>query len=78
MLHRFEGYEGNQKDKRSKLIFGDTNNEDVLIWACGGLYTREDRYERFNRVKEMLENSFAVGVKTYCKIDERVIKIRKE
>lgn len=77
LLHRFEGYEGNQKDKRSKLTFGDTNNRDVIVWACGGLYTREDRFERFNRVKEMYENCFAVGVKTYCKIDERVIKIRK-
>ena len=77
MLHRFEGYEGNQKDKRSKLTFIDTNNGDVIVWACGGLYIKEDRFKRFKRVKKRLENSFAVGVKTYCMIDERVIKIRK-
>ena len=76
MLHRFEGYEGNQKDKRSKLTFDDTNNGGVIVWTCGGLFTREDCYERFIRVKERLENSFAVGAKTYCKIDERVIEIR--
>ena len=62
------------KDKRSKLTFEDTNTWSIV--QEGGLYTREYRF-KFNRVKEMLENSFAVGVKTYCKIDERVIKIRK-
>lgn len=71
MLHRFDGWEGNQKDKRSKLIFIDSNNKEVIVWTCGGLFT-SDNYDVFERTKQVSDNSFAVGVNTYCKNEERI------
>lgn len=40
ILHRFEGYEGNQKDRRTKLVFTDSNGKDVKVWAAGALMGR--------------------------------------
>ena len=76
MLHRFVGYEGNQKDGRSKLIFRDTLDKDILIWCCGGLFTRKLR-NKFERTEKLENNSFRVSIKNYCILDKRVINIKK-
>lgn len=72
LLHRFEGYEGNQKDKRSKISFIDSNGKNVIVWCCGALFTNKE-HNKFNRDETQTENSFRVGVKSYCNSDERVI-----
>ena len=76
LLHRFEGFEGNQKDKRSKAIFLDTNNKNILIWSCGALFTNKEM-PKFEQIDSLEDNSFRVSVKKYCKEDDRV-KIIKE
>lgn len=72
LLHRFEGVEGNQKDKRSKINFIDTNGKNVYVWCCGALFNRELN-NNFIRYKELKENCFRTSVQCYCEIDERVI-----
>lgn len=76
LLHRFEGYEGNQKDLRSKSIFIDTLGEEVLVWTVGGLFTH-NIFNKFTKVKEKINGSFAVGIWSYCISDERVKIINK-
>lgn len=71
LLHRFEGYEGNQKDKRSKIIFNDTLGNKVLVWCCGALFTNDIQKE-FTRNKIYEGDCFAVSPKLYCVEDERV------
>ena len=71
-LHRFEGREGNQKDKRSKLIFEDTLGKKVPVWCCGALFDRNE-HEKFSRTGEGV--SFATSVKCVCFEDERVIAL---
>lgn len=68
-LHRFEGREGNQKDKRSKLIFEDTLGKKVPVWCCGALFDRNE-HEKFSRTGDGI--SFATSVKCVCFEDERV------
>ena len=76
-LHRFEGFEGNQKDKRSKAIFKDTFGENILIWCCGGLFENKN-YHKFLRKNEQAENYFRTSIKCWCEINERVKEIRFE
>lgn len=76
LFHRFEGYEGNQKDKRSKAWFLDTNNENVIIWCAGALFDR-NLHKPFHISSEMTENSFAIGVHCFCEEDERVVALRR-
>lgn len=68
-LHRFLGREGNQKDKRSKLIFEDTLGKKVPVWCCGALFDRNE-HEKFSRTGDGV--SFATSVKSVCIEDERV------
>ena len=76
LLHRFEGFEGNQKDKRSKIIFEDTNGKSIPIWCCGALF---DTYlhQSYTRYNELKENCFATSVKCYCQDDGNTIVIHK-
>lgn len=74
LLHRFEGFEGNQKDKRSKVLFEDTNNEKVIVWCCGALFTNELQ-NKFQRKEYLVDKSFAVSPKQFCIEDTRVKKI---
>lgn len=71
MLHRFEGFEGNQKDLRSKILFKDTNNTNVIIWCCGALFDRGVN-KNFIRNNFKNETNFRVSVQNYCEPDERV------
>lgn len=76
LLHRFEGYEGNQKDLRSKLFFIDTLGKEMGTWTAGALLTNKN-FNNFNRVTTKIDKSFCVGMKTFCIEDERVIVIKK-
>ena len=78
LLHRFEGFEGNQKDLRSKIVFDDTLGKDVLVWCCGAMFFSQPKPNlklKRNEVKDA--NNFRVGIKTYCTPDERVNVIKK-
>lgn len=77
LLHRFEGFEGNQKDKRSKAVFLDTNNKDVLIWSCGALFTNDEYIPKLTQIDALEDNSFRVSIKKYCKEDKRIKIIKK-
>lgn len=76
LLHRFEGFEGNQRDGRSKAWFHDTNGKDVIIWCCGAIFDG-NAHSPFHISREMDGNSFAVGVHCFCEEDERVVAITK-
>jgi len=76
LLHRFEGYEGNQKDRRSKAWFQDTNGKDVIIWTCGAIFDR-NIHNPFHISSEIKDNSFSTGVHCFCEEDERVVAIGK-
>lgn len=76
MLHRFVGYEGNQKDNRSKLSFIDTRNKELLIWCCGGLFVNH-LYTNLLHKKKFIDNSFRVSVQNYCILEERIREIIK-
>lgn len=78
LLHRFEGYEGNQKDKRSKAIYTDTNGKNILIWSCGALFTNNDLLVKMEQSDTFTDNSFRVSIKNYCKADGRVQIIRNK
>ena len=58
MLHRFQDYDGKQKDKRSKLCFTTTNDEFFPIWCCGAIFNKELNNPKF----EDDENGFAVSI----------------
>lgn len=73
-LHRFEGWEGNQKDKRSKIKFIDTNGKEVLVWCCGALFSRMG-LKPFERSDIMKEGYFRTSVKSYTKETDRVVPI---
>lgn len=76
-IHRFEGYEGNQKDRRSKLIFEDTNNKNVIIWCCGALFDNE-AHTSCIRHESLRDNCFRTSVKCFCENDKRIITINKK
>jgi hypothetical protein len=76
LLHRFEGYTGNQKDLRSKVVFEDTNGEDVSVWCCGALLDKNVNNKRFEIIKDR-HNGFAVGAISSAIPDERVKVISK-
>lgn len=76
LFHRFEGYEENQKDMRSKALFLDTNDENVIIWCAGALFDR-NLHKPFHISSEMTENSFAIGVHCFCEEDERIVALRR-
>ncbi len=71
LLHRFEGAEGNQVDLRSKGTFVDTNGKKVIVWTCGALCDNKN-HPLFVRHKEIVENSFRVGIYNYCSFDKRI------
>ena len=77
LLHRFEGYEGNQKDRRSKAWFHDTNGKNVIIWTCGAVFDRNG-HKSFHINTEMNDRSFSTGVRCFCEEDERVVAITKK
>lgn len=77
LLHRFEGFEGNQSDLRSKCKFITTNNEDLTVWTCGALFNSEINNNKFIVNKNKNGHNFAVGVYNFFDIDERV-KIIKQ
>lgn len=74
LLHRFERCEGNQKDKRSKIPFKDTLNNDVYVWCCGAIFDNND-HKPFIRNDGFVDGWFRTSVKCFCKEDERVINI---
>lgn len=74
LLHRFEGCEGNQKDKRSKISFNDTLNQDVYVWCCGAIFDNVV-HQPFERNNGYIENWFRTSIQTFCKEDERVFTI---
>ena len=74
LLYRFEGQEGNQKDKRTKIKFIDSNDEDLLVWCCGACFDNKN-HNKFERSDFYNDNSFRISVKKYCNFDERVIKL---
>lgn len=76
LLHRFEGYEGKQKDLRSKCIFKDTNNKEVMIWTCGALFDNNNNKNFITTNK--LNNNFAIGVYSFCEFDDRIKIIKNE
>lgn len=76
LLHRFEGFEGNQKDLRSKVVFKDTNDKDVIIWCCGAIFDRGVN-RNFIRNNYKNESSFRVSIQNYCEQDDRVITIKE-
>lgn len=77
LLHRFEGFEGNQKDKRSKIKFIDTNNENVMVWCCGALFSNREN-EKFVRSDYLIDNSFRTSIKSYTIEDDRVIGLKED
>lgn len=76
LLHRFEGFEGNQKDKRSKIKFIDTFDKDVLVWSCGAIFDNIE-HNNFTHTDVFSINSFRTSVKKYCIEDERVVSLKK-
>ena len=76
LLHRFEGFEGNQKDLRSKVVFKDTNDKDVIIWCCGAIFDRGVN-RNFIRNNYKNESNFRVSIQNYCEQDDRVITIKE-
>ena len=74
LLHRFEGAEGNQKDKRTKVLFYDTFNKLVPIWCCGAMFTK-DMQKQFDRLDYRTDRTFAISPKVFCKYDSRVVNI---
>ena len=74
LLHRFEGAEGNQKDKRSKIIFEDTNGKHVVVWCCGALFDAKE-HDKFIRYNTQNENCFRTSVQCFCENDERVVEL---
>lgn len=76
LLHRFEGYDGNQKDLRSKLVFNDTLNKQLEIWCCGAIFNKRF-HKNFKMEKEKSSNNFRVSIQNFCVEDERVKVIYK-
>lgn len=74
LLHRFEGHEGNQKDKRSKITFIDSNERNVTVWCCGAIFDSKEN-SSFVRGEHPNENTFRTSVLCYCEEDKRVIRI---
>ena len=72
MLHRFESYEGNQKDRRSKISFKSTNNEDILVYCCGSIFNKNIENNKFEDGED-----FRVSIMSKKKEDERVRVIKK-
>ena len=71
MLQRFEGYEGNQKDKRSKISFKSTNNEDILVYCCGAIFNKNLDNPKFEDGED-----FRVSIMSKKKEKERVRVIK--
>lgn len=76
LLHRFEGYEGNQRDLRSKVPFITTNDELILVWTVGALYDVNFNLNKFS-FTDRSSDTFSCGVHKYVKIDNRVSIIKE-
>lgn len=72
-LHRFTGVEGNQKDRRSKISFIDTNGNEVYVWCCGALF---NNYNSCKLKRDV--NGFRVGASKYafCEDNDRIIPLK--
>lgn len=77
LIHRFEGFEGNQRDKRSKVSFIDTLGNEVLVWCCGGLFDN-NLYNTLCRSKEIKPNYFRTSTQCLCEITPRIREIKFE
>lgn len=61
ILHRFEGYEGNQKDRRTKLRFIDSNGEEVKVWTVGALFGKSSgSLEKFHIIPQSTIFTFKI------------------
>ena len=70
MLHRFENYDGNQKDKRSKLCFTTTNDEYFPIWCCGAIFNKNLENPKFED-----GDGFAVSILHKKSLDDKRIRV---
>lgn len=61
ILHRFEGYEGNQKDRRTKLRFIDSNGEEIKVWTVGALFGKSSgSLEKFHNIPQSTIFTFKI------------------
>lgn len=70
MLHRFENYDGKQKDKRSKLCFTTTNDEYFPIWCCGAIFNKNLENPKFEDGE-----GFAVSILHKKSLDDKRIRV---
>lgn len=77
LLHMFNNFEGNQKDRRSKIAFDDTLGKKVCVWTCGALIEKEGKFNRFESFLTRTNNSFRVGVQKYIKENDRIKVIER-
>lgn len=78
ILHRFEGYEGNQKDRRSKLRFIDSNGQEVKVWTVGALFGKAPTHlDKFMCIPQSTEFTFKISPHKNIIEDYRVITIKK-
>lgn len=70
MLHRFENYDGKQKDKRSKLCFTTTNDEYFPIWCCGAIFNKNLDNPKFEDGE-----GFAVSILHKKSLDDKRIRV---
>ena len=70
MLHRFENYDGKQKDKRSKLCFTTTNDEYFPIWCCGAIFNKNLDNPKFED-----GDGFAVSILHKKSLDDKRIRV---
>lgn len=70
MLHRFENYDGKQKDKRSKLCFTTTNDEYFPIWCCGAIFNKKLDNPKFED-----GDGFAVSILHKKSLDDKRIRV---
>ena len=70
ILHRFENYDGKQKDKRSKLCFTTTNDEYFPIWCCGAIFNKNLENPKFED-----GDGFAVSILHKKSLDDKRIRV---
>lgn len=79
ILHRFEGYEGNQKDRRTKLRFTDSNGYEVKVWTVGALFGKAPTHlDKFMCIPQSTEFTFKIYPHKNIIEDYRVMVIKKE
>lgn len=74
-LFVFEGFEGNQKDKRTKLKFLDSNNNKVMIWCVGALSIFDDE----NKISISFEDkNIATSPFKGIQLNENIVSIKNK